>query len=126
MYGAGGGSRTHTDFHPRDFKSRASTIPPHQLVANCALARFQTSLKSIALSLVCSSSPKMTSIFVGPIKWVTDPRKLRSCSFSNKFEKYRLITCLLLFPKNDKHFRGSHKVGHRPSQTALLLVFKQV
>ncbi len=58
MYGAGGGSRTHTDFHPRDFKSRASTIPPHQLVANCVLARFQTCLKSIALSLVCYSSPK--------------------------------------------------------------------
>ena len=30
-FGAGGGSRTHTDFHPRDFKSRASAIPPHQL-----------------------------------------------------------------------------------------------
>ena len=28
--GAGGGSRTHTVLLPRDFKSRASAIPPHQ------------------------------------------------------------------------------------------------
>ena len=28
--GAGGGSRTHTVLPPRDFKSRASAIPPHQ------------------------------------------------------------------------------------------------
>ena len=33
LNGAGGGSRTHTDFHPRDFKSRASAIPPHQHAA---------------------------------------------------------------------------------------------
>ena len=29
-FGAGGGSRTHTVLPPRDFKSRASAIPPHQ------------------------------------------------------------------------------------------------
>ena len=28
--GAGGGSRTHTSFRTQDFKSCASTIPPHQ------------------------------------------------------------------------------------------------
>ena len=30
LNGAGGGSRTHTVLPPRDFKSRASAIPPHQ------------------------------------------------------------------------------------------------
>ena len=37
FFGAGGGSRTHTVLLPRDFKSRASAIPPHQHNEICFL-----------------------------------------------------------------------------------------
>lgn len=96
--GAGGGDRTHTSFRTWDFKSHASTIPPHRLETSLVLVLSQAPKASplrlfLALSLKCEH-------FREPL----NETSLGLIFVKQVAKKFRGFACLLLFPKNDKHF----------------------